>query len=604
MAISAQTHGKVLDYDQFIRHQIGRTRSRIKTTDVVTSTLLLVAAAFAVLFLEIILDHVVGLPLWFRRVVLLAGLAGGAAFAGFRIIRPIVSRVNDFYAAKTIEETDPAFKNSLVSYLDLSRKRGELPALTLRALESKAVSDLTKVEVDTVVNQRRLIHTAYVLSGIVVLFCLYDVLTPKSILDSVKRAFLADVVRPTNTQFLNIKPGQDAELSRVIAGSHVVFSTEVGGSIPKRVVLHYSVDGGSFYAISELAPGAKYAPWQTTIRNVQQPIDYFFSGGDAESRHYKLEVLPAPMVTGVKVDLEFPEYTGVPKRENVDGGNVEAIEGTLVTLHAHTNQPAGLANLDFGKQGVYSLSIDRDDRQNLSGTFRVRQSGSYTIKFSTVDGHYNPDPVVYDVVALKDRSPTVKFKEPKAEGTSRLASNAALYTAFEANDDFGLRELELHFQQNGRELLVPAHSYIDRKTAGTHFEGSDRLDLAPLKLKPGSKVEYWLEVHDTREPESNKAETSHREIIIDEPLSPKELAKQQDQQPQADRADKKEAEKAQANKASKPDKASSAETNNTKNDVAKADQANEARPRRISRKVASSPRPIRKKTIRPTSRKI
>ena len=52
---------------------------------------------------------------------------------------------------------------------------------------------------------------AYALSGVVVVFCLYAALTPKDILASAKRAFLADVVRPTNTTLTNIKPGDSRD---------------------------------------------------------------------------------------------------------------------------------------------------------------------------------------------------------------------------------------------------------------------------------------------------------------------------------------------------------------------------------------------------------
>src|SRR4029077_16022659 len=98
-----------------------------------------------------------------------------------RIVLPLVSKVNGVYAARTIEETDPSFKNSLISYLDLRRRRHEISKAAMAAIEAKAVNDLTQIEVETVVNQRRLTQMVYVLTGVVVAFCIYAVLTPKSI---------------------------------------------------------------------------------------------------------------------------------------------------------------------------------------------------------------------------------------------------------------------------------------------------------------------------------------------------------------------------------------------------------------------------------------
>ena len=55
-----EAYGKLLDYEQFIDHQIQRTRTRIKVTDMITAGLTLVVAFLAVLFLEVVFDHVFG----------------------------------------------------------------------------------------------------------------------------------------------------------------------------------------------------------------------------------------------------------------------------------------------------------------------------------------------------------------------------------------------------------------------------------------------------------------------------------------------------------------------------------------------------------------
>ena len=95
------------------------------------------------------------------------------------------------------------------------------------------------------------------------------------------------------------------------------------------MLLHFSVDGGKFFALREFSAGRHmYDAWQATLTNVQQSMDYYLTGGDAESLRYHLEVLPAPTVTSIALDLDFPEYTKVPRRTNVEGGTVEAIEGT------------------------------------------------------------------------------------------------------------------------------------------------------------------------------------------------------------------------------------------------------------------------------------
>ena len=134
---------------------------------------------------------------------------------------------------------------------------------------------------------------AYGLCAVIVLFCLYAASLPRA--SSIpRRAFLADIVRPTNTRLVNIKPGDDPESSRIVAGQDASFSVIVEGTRPPKVVLHYSVDGGKFFAIKEYSPGRQmYDAWQLLINNAQQSMDYYLTAGDAESLRYHLEVLPA-----------------------------------------------------------------------------------------------------------------------------------------------------------------------------------------------------------------------------------------------------------------------------------------------------------------------
>jgi hypothetical protein len=345
----------------------------------------------------------------------------------------------------------------------------------LRAIEAKAVGDLTKIEIEGVVNQKRVLHTWYALMGVIMVSFVYYGFAPKSVMDSAKRAFILDVARPTNTRFSAIKPGADPELSQVVAGDKVPFSVETKGVRPDKVTLHFSVDGGSFYQTQDFAPGQNsYDPWQTQIRNVQSSIDYYITGGDAESSHYRVNVLPAPMIEAVSVDLKFPVYTGVPARLGVEGGSVTAIEGTEVTVHARTNQPIQKAILDFGKQTNDRNEVSKvspTDPQSLTDQFTVTTDGSYSIKFQNSGGQWNPEPVLYDIRAIKDLPPTVRFVSP--EPRIKMPSNGKVVLKIEAGDDFGVKSLNLNVFQ-GTEQLV-SDDLFSNKTPQRKYAGVEVL---------------------------------------------------------------------------------------------------------------------------------
>ena len=106
LGTQTQPYGKLLDYEQFIDHQLARTRARIKMTDIFTALLILVVGFAATLLVEIILDHAFGLPLFLRRVLFFVGLSSAFGYAVWKIVLPLVLRINGLYAARTIEGTD------------------------------------------------------------------------------------------------------------------------------------------------------------------------------------------------------------------------------------------------------------------------------------------------------------------------------------------------------------------------------------------------------------------------------------------------------------------------------------------------------------------
>ena len=50
-------------------------------------------------------------------------------------------------------------------------------------------------------------------------------------------------------------------------------------------------------------------------------MDYYLTGGDAESERYHIEVLPAPTITSINHDLTFKDYTKTRAAKRHRGGN-------------------------------------------------------------------------------------------------------------------------------------------------------------------------------------------------------------------------------------------------------------------------------------------
>ena len=67
-------------------------------------------------------------------------------------------------------------------------------------------------------------------------------------------------------------------------------------------------------------------------------------------------------------------------------------------------------------------ALPATDPTVLTGAFRVEKSGTYTLNFRTTGGQANPNPVVYDILAIEDRPPSAKFLAP-GRPTVKVPSN-------------------------------------------------------------------------------------------------------------------------------------------------------------------------------------
>ena len=511
--------GRLLEYAEFIEEQIHAAQARIKSNDIFRAVLWIITGAMGLLFVEIVLDHSIELPLIVRQVTLFVGILVASVYAWVRIVGPWLRRINPLFAAKSIETVDPQFKNSLINYLQISQDADKVAPSVLAQMEARAVADLSRVDVNNVVDPAPVTRLSYAMAALIVSFCLYSWITPKSLLDSARRAFLADVQRPTNTRFANIRPGDEADSPKAITGMPLEFTVETLGAQPEKVTLFISRDEGKTFAEMEMKQGGSFAdPWSVTIEKLPGELLYYMAGGDGRTRTYKLDPVPVAIVEKISLDYDFPEYTAVPRREGVEEGNIEALQGTWITVNATTNQPARSGFLDFKPNPPVPLSITPGDPKKLTGRFLVESNGQYAVRFNSVEGQANPEPVIYDIKVVKDLSPTARFIRP--ESPTQRPANARVPLVIEASDDFGLKSVQLHVHKNG-EILQQAEELIDQKSKDTvkQLQRTVSLDLQPLSVKPGDKVQYWLTLRDNCDLQPNKFDTPKHVIEIIDPVS-------------------------------------------------------------------------------------
>src|SRR5688572_16997784 len=93
--------------DAYIQGQLAAARRRIRFIDLATALFAFLAGAFVYALVMVLLDRRFTLSAASRQVALLCYTGASLAFLVWFVLRPLLQRVNPYYAARQLEQTLP-----------------------------------------------------------------------------------------------------------------------------------------------------------------------------------------------------------------------------------------------------------------------------------------------------------------------------------------------------------------------------------------------------------------------------------------------------------------------------------------------------------------
>ena len=368
-AAAKEASGEFVAYDKFIDDQLHTARRQVRTVDIAVSLMTLGAGTLGFFLLAVLCDHWLlagGLGTVGRWLALVVYLIGAAAYCWRSLLPLCIRRINPVYAAHAIERSKPTLKNSLINFLLLRSRSEELAPHVYEAIEKRAATELAEVPVEATIDRSKLIQIGYVFLGLVLAAAVYKVSSPKDPFLTVGRIVLpwADIAPPTRVTIVDVRPGNStvmrgqrakisAEVHGVARGQTVqlLFGTDDGQIVDRSVPMQVPTEGYLFeYELPEGKGG------------IQQDLNYRVVAGDGTSNEFRLTVQAAPTIVIESVDYVYPSYTGLVNQTVDHQGDLKAIEGTQVTLHALANQPIKTATIDFDANGSDDQRMTFDDR--------------------------------------------------------------------------------------------------------------------------------------------------------------------------------------------------------------------------------------------------
>lgn len=389
-------------------------------------------------------------------------------------LNSIGKTINDFDAANIIGKHFPEVKDKITNTLQLKAiidKEGSDFSLLIASIEQKII-ELKPVPfsmaIDFKANKK---YLKYAVAPLFLLFVL-SFTSPSLIKDGTARFMNYDVEYQKPLPFNFVVENEDLTASKNEDFELVVSTT--GELQPNEVFV--KVGENSFKMRKQ--NGSRFA---FTLKNIQKSTDFQLYSNPVTSSTYTLEVMPTPIVKGLKVSLDYPSYTQKPDEELNSSGDLLIPEGTNILW-------------GFTVEDVDDVLIIAADsikaKQTQSNLFEAQYLPKTNSQYSVLAKNATNNKIEalnYTITLIKDQYPTISVQELKDSiGLSQIYFNGDI------NDDYGVSSLVFHATKNDSsiKLNVPLRSGL----ANQNFYYS--WSLSELNLKAGDEVTYYFEVFD------------------------------------------------------------------------------------------------------------
>lgn len=255
-----------------------------------------------------------------------------------------------------------------------------------------------------------------------------------------------------------------------------------------RLAVRY--EGTARWEEAAMRPRAGGPGFEFLLAGIPQTLDYFVSAGRIRSRTHRLRVVDLPRIQRLRVTYRYPAWTGMAPAIEEPGGDLRAVEGTEAEIAIETDRPLESGFIELGEGRTLPL-------EGAGGNWRraritMRSDGRYYIAARDRDQtvRLSED---YLILVEQDEPPAVRIRRPGRDlGVSPIEE---VTVVAEAADEFGLKELALHYRVNGgpeRRIAL-----LERGGA-RQAEGAATLFLEDLGLVPGDVVSIYATARDAR----------------------------------------------------------------------------------------------------------
>jgi hypothetical protein len=407
------------------------------------------------------------------RLAILVALAAATIFG---VALPLI-QVTREWAVKNAEAANPALQQRLTTFQECASKREDL---FLELLAADTLTHTRQAQPSSLVPDNRLFGLGG--AGLACLIVLVWMIAAGPGFLGYGASLLWTNKHAAPLYSIAVAPG-DLTVRRNV---DQLVTAHVTGLHPARAQLfaHFQNAAGWDPVTMQMQPDLGGDPtYQFVFAGLSDSVEYYIAAGPLVSSRYKLRVVDLPTVKDISVTYHHPAWTGMKPTIQKDSGDLRAIEGTQANIEVTMDRPLrdGQLMLDNGQ----IIRLIRAGGNAYRGSLELKKDGTYHL-VDTDEGQQVRLSEDFFIATDKAMPPEVAVDRPR--GDYRASPIEEVTVAVRAADQFGLRDVHLHYSVNGGpDRDVNLLKRLGAKSA----DGSYTLPLEDFTLVPGDLVSLY-----------------------------------------------------------------------------------------------------------------
>ena len=240
---------------------------------------------------------------------------------------------------------------------------------------------------------------------------------------------------------------------------------------------------------------------------------YYLIMDGFESKKYDINVQLRPRFEQLTLNVIPPAYTQLDSTSySYPFSKIQAYQGSTIEIEGLANK--NLSELLYISSNLNdTLSVNRDTTRENLFTIKTKVGAVDTISFKMQDkaGLNNENKFRFIMDPRKDQSPYVDLIAPSENIQMKTAEPLTL--EYEASDDFGLTEAELHYELQRAFTPEPEKGSIELTKPTINEQQSYQWDLPNLNPKARDQITYWIEAYDNDRYSGRKIGRSQKMMV-------------------------------------------------------------------------------------------